>query len=478
MASPDTSLESLLQILTHAPEEGERVLIRSAVSLLREVCNSQSNSLNINSSSAAKKVRDILDEVLEETADSKKTVAPKKAADLKKAEVVCKEESHKAEEFLPLPDEAEYSKDTTILADEDDQPDEPDEPNETEGVIFPDSEAEEETVFANPEETSLLRLVEKWNAKEEPWFHIPVSAKQNYENTLREVIYSAAAVRSNLATACIANRSMKDDSKRFERYWKQIVQQAQKDGYEIFPKQFGRLAEPEGKVIYSCRPRLEKQENALLVPGLASRGKEIFSPLSLVTLPPKQNFPENHPHKDLPPQWRAILGELELLLTHLDIQNTVVCSIESINNKKKIEPYSQCKEPVQNEIKRRANALCNAINQKESIYRLATNYWRVEECFWSVYHGDERPTGYSFFDRLRRRTQAWRTTIRNQDQLLVRDFSPGVQSLASINKYIGNIILERKEGVSPGTVLREIRPSIIVQVNKVTRLLKGRVIST
>ncbi len=463
MASSDTSLESLLQILTHAPEEGERVLIRSAVSLLREVCNSQSNSLNTNLDSTAKKVRDILDEILDETADSKKIADSKK-----KIEEIYEEEDHKAEEVLPLPEEPEYSKNLDAF----------DDPDETEGVIFPDSEVEKETVFANPEETSLLQLVEKWNAKEEPWFHIPVSAKQNYENTLREIIYSAAAVRSNLATACIANRSMKDDSKRFERYWKQIVQQAQKDGYEIFPKQFGRLAEPEGKVIYSCRPRLEKQENALLVPGLASKGKEIFSPLSLVTLPPKQNFPEDHPHKDLPAQWRAILGELELLLTHLDIQNEVVCSIESINNKKKIEPYSQCKESVQNEIKRRANALCNAINQKESIYRLATNYWRVEECFWSVYHGDDRPTGYSFFDRLRRRTQAWRTTIRNQDQLLVRDFSPGVQSLASINKYIGNIILERKEGVSPGTVLREIRPSIIVQVNKVTRLLKGRVIST
>lgn len=324
----------------------------------------------------------------------------------------------------------------------------------------------------------LLELIEKWNNKALPWLQISVPFGQGVDMMVA-LLKSAATVRSNLASAASLTKSHKEEVKRFDKYWRLWQEEIAHQGYEVFPGQFGKMADPVGHIIYSSQPTLTQPENVLILPGLRSQdgGEEHLTPVSLVSLPPTTPFPGNHAHADLDARWRGILGELELLLMHLDLQTGVVCGIETVN-KTALEPFAKCRQNIVGEIKRRAESLCESIRKKENIYRLATNYWRVEECFWAIFHEDGRPRGYSFFDRLRKRLQAWRTSIRQEEQLFLRDFACGRDHLASVNKYIGNIILQNKSGVAAGIILRELRPALVVKVNNVTRLLKGRVIAT
>ncbi|WP_372369285.1 hypothetical protein [Candidatus Uabimicrobium sp. HlEnr_7] len=320
-------------------------------------------------------------------------------------------------------------------------------------------------------------LSERWNKKVDKWFFIHLSEKEEIEQQLTSFVLRATDVRSNLASASLSIKSLKEKLRRFDRYWKMLQEQAYQDSYEIFPQKYGRIPEAQGKVIYSFRPKAKSRENILIRPGLRKDDREIVTPITLVTLPKEGDLPEDYQDQDLPPHWCGILGEVDILLSYLDIQQNVYCSIETVN-KGSVQPLQSCRENVITEIKRRREALKNAIRSEETIYRIATNYWRIEECFWSIFHDDGRPKGYSFFDRLRRRLQSWRAYIRKENNIFVRDFSANNDTLTSINKYVGNVIFQNKRDVAPGTVLREIRPAVIVKVNKVTRLLKGRVVST
>lgn len=320
-------------------------------------------------------------------------------------------------------------------------------------------------------------LAERWNGKVDKWFHIDIPIVEDKHKQVAEFIHRATDVRSNLASASVSIRSLKEKLRRFDRYWNMFKQQATTDGYEVYPHKFGRIPEVQGDVIYSFRPKAKSTENISIRPGLRFGKVDLVTPITLITLPKTEELPEDYKEKDLPIHWRGVLGEVDILLHYLDIQQNVSCSIEIIN-KGKVEPLSRCKENVINELLRRREALINAIRGDETIYRIATNYWRIEECFWSVFHDDGRPLGYSFFDRLRRRLQSWRASVRKENNLFVRDFSPNNDTLTSINKYVGNVIFQTDKKIVPGTVLREIRPAIIVKVNKATRILKGRVIST
>ncbi|NUM37421.1 MAG: hypothetical protein HUU50_23020 [Candidatus Brocadiae bacterium] len=422
----EKSLESLLQTLVNSPEEDKRSLTRTAVSLLREVCNVHLNSSYIKFHSIAQATRSILDQIL-----------------------LGQIEGEAEEEFLESGDFASQTP-------------------EPEPGPLPDK-TEQMSPFCE--------LIQRWNSCIEPWLQITLPPAQGIQS-VELFLKSTAALRSNLLSAAsVARHFNKDDVKLFETYWGLWIQEIQRQGYDVFPDKFGRMENIYGKVIYSCKPRLTQEEIVLLMPGIKQENKTILEPVTLITLPPEAPFPQDHPNKDLSPQWRAILGELELLLFHLEIQSSVVCAIEGIN-KNRLDPLVQCKESIINEIRRRGDALRNAIKNRESIYRLATNYWRVEECFWSIFHNDERPAGYSFFSRIRRRVQTWHPVIRQIDQLYVRNFESGRDSIASINKYIGNIFLQTKQGVQPGTILRQLKPAVIVKVNNITRLLKGRVIAT
>ncbi len=424
----EKSLESLLQTLANSPEEDKRSLTRAAVSMLREVCNVHLNSSYIKFHSTAQITRSILDQIL-----------------------LGQIEGESEEEFLESGDFVVESPSP-----------------EPEPFV---SKIEEQKV------SPLCELIQKWNSVIEPWLQITLPPAQGLDSIVL-FLEATSALRSNLLSAAsVARHFNKEDIKLFEIYWKLWVEEIQKQGYEIFPDKFGRLDNIYGRVIYSCKPRLSQEEIVLLVPGIKKGNETILDPVTLITMPPEMPFPQDHPDKDFAPQWRAILGELDLLLVHLQIQSSVVCAIEGIN-KTRIEPLAQCRDSIINEIKRRGDALRNAIKNKETIYRLATNYWRVEECFWSIFHNDDRPAGYSFFSRIRRRVQAWHPVIRQIDQLYVRNFESGRDSIASINKYIGNILLQTKQGVPPGTILRQLRPATIVKVNNITRLLKGRVIAT
>ena len=200
--------------------------------------------------------------------------------------------------------------------------------------------------------------------------------------------------------------------------------------------------------------------------------------MRVIAFPLDADFPEDHMLSSHPSHWRGIFGELEILLEHIEMQKDAFCAIEGIN-KNKIEPIDKCQANLHSEVRRRGDVVQASIQKEgETIYRLATDYWRVEECFWSIFHDDDRPGGCSYFDRLRTRLQAWRTTLRRSLKFYIRDFACGIDSLASINKYIGNIILKRKKNVAPSTVIRELRPAIVVKDQGASRLLKGRVVST
>jgi hypothetical protein len=428
----DISLEALLQTLVNSPEEDKRALTRAAIGLLREVCNMYTKSSYPKFQRLAERARNILDQIL-----------------------IGKLEGSDEEEFLESADSAPATE-------------------------ISDSRAVEKSLKILEQEMKLSplhELVGTWNKEVEPWLQIALPKMESVV-VIKSLIKGAAAVRSNLVSAAAVSRRFdKESLEKFDKYWGVWVEEIQRQGYVIFPDKWGRLGKIEGQPIYSCRPSITEEEIAIITPGLKKKDEVVSLPVSLVSLPADRAFPQGHPVEDLPVHWRAILGELELLIQHLEIQNSVMCAIEAVN-KARVEPFAQCSLTILQEIKRRGDALRDALKNKESIYRLATNYWRVEECFWAIFHEDGRPRGYSFFDRIRRRVQSWHAIIRENDKLYVRNFDSSKDSLASANKYLGNIILENRQGVSPGTILRELRPAVIVKVNNATRLLKGRVVAS
>lgn len=469
MSTP-TSLEFLLQTLVNSPEEDKRSLTRSAIGLLREVCNMYTKSHYAKFQQTAESARHLLDQILlgkigGEGADEEEFL---ESGDLPAAGSV------------QTPMTAQTAMSPTSLRELHSSASTEAQPSFVEQVISDTDTAtatvaEEPTVAATAS-SNLHELVKTWNTKVEPWLQITIPPAEGLD-AIRILLEVASALRSNLLSATLADDSNKEEVKRFEKYWRLWCQEIQRQGYEVSPNRFGRMDQAVGDVIYSCRPGLTQPEIALLVPGVKRRNETLVKPVSLVTMPSIVAWPADHPDRNLDPQWRAILGELDLLLKHIQIQHSVVCAIEGIN-KNRVETLAQCKETVIAEIIRRGDALRNELQDNKSIYRLATNFWRVMECFWAVFHDDDRPAGYSFFDRIRRRVQSWQTIIRQESQLYIRNFDSSHDSLSSVNKYIGNIILQSRQGIAPGSILRELRPAVIVKVNNVTRLLKGRVIAT
>ncbi len=497
-----TSLEFLLQTLVNSPEEDKRALIRSAIGLLREVCNTLTKSNYSKFQQTAESARQVLDQVLlgkvggnqGEGADEEEFLEsgdmPAKENNISQIEVPATAANPittpSVSDIANIPiniNTIEESISSTAISPQKSTP--PSVPSNIE--IYPENLSStganvmpRNYVPANPaasnNASNLLDLIKKWNSKAEPWLQITIPQADGFE-TFKILIQAASAVRSNLLSATISDELNKEEVKRFEKYWKLWCQEIELQGFEITPSRFGRIEQSIGDVIFSCRPSLTQKEIAVLVPGIQKNHKMLLNPVTLVTMPPDLSWPDDHQDRNLPAHWRAVLGELELLLKHLQIQNSVVCAIEGIN-KNRVETLVQSKEAVISEIIRRGDALRNSLQKKDNIYRLATNFWRVLECFWAIFHDDDRPNGYSFFDRIRRRVQSWQSLIRQHNQLYVRNFDSSHDSLASVNKYLGNIILQSKQGIPPGAILRELRPSVIVKVDGVTRLLKGRVIAT
>jgi hypothetical protein len=266
-----------------------------------------------------------------------------------------------------------------------------------------------------------------------------------------------------------------------DKHWEDAFSILKGAHYQITPPAFKEKGEPKGRLIYTSRARITEAEKELIVPGITHKEEILQDPIWIISIPMDSDFPSSHPNASLPTHWRGIFGELDLLLAHLEIQTNSYCAVESIN-KNKVETLDECRENLSPELVRRKDVLHSSLQKEEkSLYQLATNYWRVEECFWSVFHDDDRPPGCSTFDRLRNRVQAWRTTLRRILKFHIRDFAAGSDSLASINKYIGNIIITTtpKKNIASGMVVRELRPAIMVKEDQGSnRVLKGRVIAT
>ena len=244
------SLESLLQTLVNSPEEDKRALTRSAVGLLREVCNMQMKSNYTKFRETAETARNILDKIL-----------------------VGKLEGNEEEDFLESGDFAVAESEIKMV--------------ETPITV-------EET-----QATPLHEWVDKWNEKVEPWLKISIP-RSSVEENIRQLVKKASAVRSNLVSAAVVSRFNREEIKRFEKYWKLWLQEIEQQGYEVFPDKFGKLEKEEGRCIYTHRPTTTEREITLIMPGIKKKGGAIVSEAcTLVTLPPETNFPQDHPDHDL-----------------------------------------------------------------------------------------------------------------------------------------------------------------------------------
>lgn len=319
------------------------------------------------------------------------------------------------------------------------------------------------------------KMLEQWNSKVRPWLQIRLTADAARKGSI--LVKAIAAVRSNLYTAAdLANLPVRD-VELFDKCWETWKKKLVKSGYEISPARFGSISSPQGKVIHTCSGRVSKTQTILVVPGVKQREKTLLNPVTLVIHPASAAFPKNHPYAGMAPQWRGILGDLNFLIVQLKIQRSVVCGIESID-KTALLPLIKHRKAIIQEVTRRRDALRESVRKKAEGYQLATNYWRVEECFWAIFHDDDRPFGYSCFDSLCKRIQEWQPTLRQAHQISVQHFLPKKDTLSAINKNISGMVLKKKSKVPAGIVLRELRPAVIVKENTVSRTLPGRVVST
>ncbi len=434
-----SSLEELLQSLIKTAESEKSALLHALVKSLREACNTIALSSSPKVKNQAESAKSTLDRVLATTYSY----------------VESNEDEEWEEEF------AESSGDFDL--------------EEGPGETFTASSRMISNLVeeANSAGGQLNQITNGWNRSMLPWMSLPSVNLQKPQDVIK-FSKAAAALRSNLS--CYTGNESTEYEDKFDQLWKKIIIALEEYGYQVTPQQFGPMARPVGKEIYTCRNRITVSENVLIVPGLSYQGNSLSTPATLVILPVDTEYPADHPSASLTPHWRGVFGELELLAQHVEIQTNAHSAIEGINKNQVDELTGETLTSVLNEIKRRAEVLRGTIaKDDETIYRLATDYWRVEECFWSIFHDDKR---VSYFDRLRNNLQGWRTTIRRSLKFNIRDFSCESDTLASVNKYIGNIILRPQQGTAPGTVIRELRPAILVKVQATSRLLKGRAIAT
>lgn len=430
-----SSLQNLLNILVNTPEAEKGALVYAILKSLREACNMFDQSGD-KEKQAAKDLREILDQMLS-------------------ANVTLDADEEWEEEFA----------DSSIDVDLDDE----------KSTTFVSSESK----MSIPEEDldtprgKIRANISNWNKSNDPWLKLP-NIDPDKSDQVVHFVKAVAAVRANIKCNSAENSEYLE---KLDNFWSNVKDLFVQIDYFI-NAEFGPISDVIGEVIYTCRNRITERTSELICPGIDYKGETLLQPTCLCILPVDAEYPIGHVNRDLPSHWRGIFGEMDILIKHVQMQRDVSAAIEGVN-KNKVEHIRDSRSAVLAELRRRADVLRATINKKdETIYRLATDYWRVEECFWSIFHDDDRPSGYSYFDRLRNRVQAWRTTLRRVVKFNIRDFSCGSDTLASVNKYIGNMILSPQKDISPGTVTRELRPAIIVNVQSTSRMLKGRVIAT
>ncbi|WP_372368971.1 hypothetical protein [Candidatus Uabimicrobium sp. HlEnr_7] len=430
-----SSLQNLLNILVNTPEAEKGALVYAILKSLREACNMFDQSA-LKEKQAAKELRDGLDKMLSANASLD-------------ADEEWEEEFADSSMDVNLDDE----KSTTFVSSES-------------KISIPEEDLD-------TPRGKIRANINNWNRTNAAWLKLP-NIDPNKSDQVVHFVKAVAAIRANIK--CNPGDST-EYIEKLDNFWSTAKDLFAQIDYFI-TSEFGTISDPIGEIIYTCRNRITERTAELLCPGIDYKGETLLKPTCLCILPVDAEYPMGHVNQDLASHWRGIFGEIDLLIKHVQMQRDVSAAIEGVN-KNKVESIRDSRSAVLAELKRRADVLRATINKKdETIYRLATDYWRVEECFWSIFHDDDRPSGYSYFDRLRNRIQAWRTTLRRIVKFNIRDFSCGSDTLASVNKYIGNMILSPQKNIAPGTVIRELRPAIIVNVQSTSRMLKGRVIAT
>ncbi len=443
--SAKDSLDTLLQTLVNTPETEKGSVVYSLVKALRESCGLFKKS-STEYQETAKQVQEILDSILSETI----------------------QEEEWEDEFAESSDEEIEV--TTSSA--------PPKPSGRTLIIKPAAAPRPPAPEPVPEpvvaETPLSRLLNAWNHVVGNWQKLP-DADVAKPDTVVKLIQSIAALRSNVLSNPFDDQA--GTLTRVDQLWASLVGIFQENGYKITPRSFTDISNPQGRIIHTARSRVTSPETELLCPGICHYDNLLKDAIWVISFPQEGEFPANSNHAAWPSHWRGIFGETEILLEHLKIQQNALCSVEGIN--KKVEPFDEYRDNLIQELQRRLEVLDATIQKdSDSIYRVATDYWRVEEFFWSIFHEDDRPSGCSAFDRLKNRIQTWRPVLRRLLKFHIRDFTCGSESLASVNKYIGNIIISTKPNTTTGMVIRELRPAIAVPVQGTNRLLKGRVIAT
>jgi hypothetical protein len=439
-----SSLEALLQTLLNTPETEKGALLCSLLKTLREACGLFKQSSFSESQEAGKKVQEILDEILSNAIETEEEEWEE--------DEFSDEDSN---DFIDAIDTSQSRPNISIP---------------TASTIAP-VQVKEEPV--EPEEP-MLQLISEWNHSVDSWLQLP-KINIDSETSIKNLVRVLSALRHNITSNTFENQA--NILSQYDSLWNKTIELLRSKNYSIVPESWDS-SHVTGRIIYVCRPRITSMENELICPGINYADEILQDPIWLVNYPVDMPCPTVDSRSSLPNYWRGILGEFDLLLEHIQLQYNAFAAIEGIN-KNKVETLEESRDNLLSELTRRSEVLESTVQKdSESLYRLATDYWRIEECFWSIFHDDDRPNSCSIFDKLRNRLQSWRPVMRKNLKLHIRDFAPNSDSLASINQYIGNIIIKPKASVNPGTVLRELRPVIMVKVQNTNRVLKGRVIAT
>lgn len=438
-----SSLESLLQTLLNTPETEKGALLCSLLKTLREACGLFKQSSFSESQEAGKKVQDILDEILSNAIETAEEEWEDEFTNEDSNDFIDAIDTSQSRPNIPAPSSSTFA---SVQVEQ--EPAEPEEP--------------------------MLQLISEWNRSVDSWLQLP-QLNIDSETSIKNVVRTLSALRHNITSNTFENQA--NILNQYDVLWHKTLELLRSKDYYIVPEVWDS-SHVTGRMIYVCRPRITAIENELICPGINYGDEILQDSVWLVNYPVDMPCPAMASRGDLPNYWRGILGEFDLLLEHIQLQYNAFAAIEGIN-KNKVETLEESRDNLISELTRRSEVLESTIQKEgESIYRLATDYWRIEECFWSIFHDDDRPSSCSIFDKLRNRLQSWRPVMRKNYKLLIRDFAPNADSLASINQYIGNIIIKPKASVNPGTVLRELRPAIKIKVQNADRVLKGRVIAT
>ncbi|HNZ65845.1 MAG: hypothetical protein KBC30_07205 [Planctomycetes bacterium] len=446
-----SSLESQLQTLINTPETDKVTLLCSLLKALREACVLFKQSSFSESQEAGKNVQEILDEILSGAIEREEEEWEDEFAD------------SGCEEFIDAIDTSNPNLSISTYPS-------PPKTVTSSKPQTPSSSSPELVVQRSP----IGKLIYDWNSTSDSWLKLPELEMDSPESVYK-IIQSMAGLRHNVLSNSFDNQA--SIITKYDTLWAEILNLFREQDYYVHPGSWD-AEHVSGRIIYTCRTRINAIENELICPGLNCGDEILQDPIWVVNYPSDVNFPNTHPRKELPSHWRGIFGEIEILLEHIKLQNNTFAGIEGVN-KNKVETLEESCDNVMAELMRRSEVLESTIQKEdENLYRIATDYWRIEECFWSLFHDDNRPSSCSIFDKMRNRLQSWRPIMRKNLKLHIRDFAPGADTLASINQYIGNIIIKPKQGTSPGTVIRELRPAIMVKIQNTSRVLKGRVIAT